>query len=200
MIVDPETIAEVLLQGAVAIHDRDGGVVPTSFAIGHARTIFAQPFDDSGLRMSREARIAMDALLISATGAVCLGRIDESYIQERGLDDPAPSRDELLERADVDPTIGTALTVQAMSTRSRKATVALARHRLSPEGESLWDQGLYTMVEGDAIVAAVEACAMAAGITNPISDEQLREELLNIGWQMIDSDDIDDDDDEESLL
>jgi hypothetical protein len=190
MIVDPKTVAEFLLEGAVMIHDRDGAVTPTTFAIGHARSIFAQPYDEDGYELRSEARTAMDALLISATGAICLGRIDESYIQERLITDPKPDFDELADRAETDPTIGTALTVQVINTRTRETTVALARLYLDDEGHPVWDRSLHDLVEGEAVVLSVEACAMAAGIKNPITNSQLKEELLAIGWSMIDSDDI----------
>lgn len=191
MVAPVDEVLFGLAEEAIRIWGIQGEVTPASFVIGHSRSIFAQAYNDEGLALPQDARTAMDALLINACSAVYLGRIDESWLKIRSIADPPMTMEQLSFDAMNDPSVVTAIVVQAINTKTRDSSVLIAKQTIDDDDDEIaWEFDYFTNPEGDSVIMAVEACGMAAGITNPISDAELKEELLQIGWAMMDSDDL----------
>lgn len=183
-------VCEGLLEEACIMWERDEGVMTTSFAIGHSRSLFAQPISEEGLEIEPDARVQMHALLASSAGAIFLGRIDESYIAERPASAPPLSKGDLERMAGGDPSIRTAVVVQATDTRSGESLVVVAVPVIAEDGSLIWEHNSFEDADGQVISDAMRAVAMADLIVIPATDAQLREQMREIGWTVADSDDM----------
>jgi hypothetical protein len=156
--------------------ERDEGLMTTSFAIGHSRSLFIQPVTEEGLRTEADDRIKMHALISSATSAVYIGRIDESYIAERPAESPPLNKGDLERLARYDPSVKTAVVVQATDTRSGDSVVSVATFH-------------FDHAEGRFIDDAKEVMALLEVMSIPTADSDLRQRLDEMGWTVADSDD-----------
>jgi hypothetical protein len=185
-----EQMCESLLDEAVVMWERDGAVMTTSFAIGHARSVFAQPKNEVGLAISDYQRVELVAMLASTVGAVVVGRIDESYIAVVDAGAPPLAKGDLERMAETDPNINTAIVVQATDTASGEALVAVAVLTVDDNGLPQWDYSIYENADGQFIEDANDAIEISEEILIPTTDAQLREQLDELGWVIADSDDI----------
>ena len=190
-----EQMCNELLETAIQMWERDGAVITTSFAIGHSRSLFAQPVTAEGCTVDAEARVRIHARLAAAVGAVFLGRIDESFIAYRAPEDEPLRRGDLERLAETDPTIKTALVVQAMDASSHDSLVAVGILEVGDDGEPDWSYQMFDDPEGSIIAECRAAVAIAEDTIIPLTDIQLREELREMGWTVADSDqDVPDED------
>ena len=183
-------VCDGLLEEACIMWERDGALLTTSFAIGHSRSLFAQPMSEEGCNIDNSTRTRIQALLASAVGAIYLGRIDESFISERPADMPPLNKGDLERLAKTDPSVRTAMVVQATDTRSGEALVFTATSVLDDEGELGWELGVFDHAEGQIIQEAQQSIRLSELITIPSTDVELREELRKLGWALADSDDM----------
>lgn len=170
--------------------ERDGAVMTTSFAIGHARSVFAQPKNEVGLNITNHERVELLAMLASTVGAVVVGRIDESYIATVQADAPPLKKGDLQRMSETDPNIHTAIVVQATDTTTGDELVAVAVLTVDDSGLPQWDYSVYDNAEGQFLEDANDAIAISDEIVIPTTDAQLREQLHELGWVIADSDDI----------
>lgn len=131
-------IAENLLEEAVTVWWRDGAVWPAMFAVGHARSIILSPADEEGWAIEDGDRAVLLGLAANLAGAKVIGRIDETYITERPVGEQVPEPGDLAELADTDPTIQTAIAVQALDLETDSVFVSLARLGMDDDGEPNW--------------------------------------------------------------
>jgi len=185
-----EQMCEGLLDEAVVMWERDGAVMTTSFAIGHARSVFAQPKNEIGLAIGNHERVELVAMLASTVGAVVVGRIDESYMAIVDAGAPPLAKGDLERMAESDPNIHTAIVVQATDTASGEALVAIAVLAVDDGGLPQWDYTVYDNADGQFIEDANDAIQISDEIIIPLTDAQLKEQLNELGWVIADSDDI----------
>jgi len=183
-------VCEGLLEEAVHMYERDGAVMTTAFALGHSRSAFAQPATEEGCTINDETRVRIHALLASTVGAVFIGRIDETYLAERPADEEQLLKHDLERMALTDPSIKTAIVVQAMHTKSEESLIAVASELIDDDGNTEWEFNLYDSIEGQIIDDCYKTISLAALITNPLTDSELRYELKEMGWAIADSDDL----------
>jgi hypothetical protein len=169
--------------------ERDEGLMTTSFAIGHSRSLFIQPVTEEGLRTEADDRIKMHALISSATSAVYIGRIDESYIAERPAESPPLNKGDLERLARYDPSVKTAVVVQATDTRSGDSVVSVATPVITDDGGLEWETFHFDHAEGRFIDDAKEVMALLEVMSIPTADSDLRQRLDEMGWTVADSDD-----------
>jgi hypothetical protein len=185
-----EEICLGLLEEAVNMYERDGALMTTSFAVGHARSAFTQPMTEHGCEIDDETRIRLQAMLASSVGAVYIGRIDESFIGIFPAESAPLSKGQLEQLAKTDASIRTAIVVQAVDTRNQDSLVYIATLGVDDNGEAEWEQGQFQDIGGPLVDDARKAIEIASHFIIPLTDIQLREELFALGWQMVDSDDI----------
>jgi hypothetical protein len=183
-------VCEGLLEEAINMYERDGAVMTTTFALGHSRSAFAQPATEEGCTINDETRVRIHALLASTVGAVFIGRIDETYLAERPADEEQLLKHDLERMALTDPSIKTAIVVQAMHTKSEESLIAVASELIDDDGNTEWEFNLYDSIEGQIIDDCYKTISLAALITNPLTDSELRYELKEMGWAIADSDDL----------
>lgn len=183
-------VCEGLLEEAVYMHGRDGAVMTTSFALGHSRSAFAQPTTEEGCTIDNETRVRIHAMLASTVGAVFIGRIDETYLAERPIHEEPLLKNDLERMAAVDPTIKTAVVVQAMDIKTEQSLIAVGVQLIEDTGDTRWELNMYDTIEGQIIEDCYKTIALAQIITIPLTDAELRDELNELGWTVADSDDL----------
>lgn len=193
-----DDICDDLLEEAVRMWHRDGALMTTSFAIGHSRSLFAQPIREHGCTISSQMRVELESLLVSTVGAVLMGRIDESFIAYRSPDDEPLSKGDLARLAETDPSVSTAIVLQAVDTKSQTATVHVARLAIGDRfTDTPWEYAVYEYDDGPYIPDAVKAIKLSDAMLIPVTDIQLREQMSDLGWVVVDSDQTNDDEDDE---
>lgn len=185
-----EEICFGLLDEAVYVWERDGGVITTSFVLGHARSMFTSPTTSEAFEIDDATRIRIHALLASLVGATVIGRIDESYKTELPPHSPRLLKGELEELAKTDPNVKTAIVVQAMDTRTGDSLVCLATLKIGDDGEADWDFESYDNPEGNTSVMFYETAKLAHALRAPLTDEEVRTQLRQLGWALADSDEV----------
>lgn len=185
-----EEICYGLLDDAIYAWQRDGGVITTSFVLGHSRSMFASPITEEAFSIDDATRVRLHALLASLVGATVIGRIDESYKREVFADAPRLTKSELEELAKTDPNIKTALVVQAMDTRTGDSLACLATLKVDDDGEPDWDFDSFANPEGDTTIFFYETAKLANALRVPITDDEVRTQLRELGWALSDSDEI----------
>lgn len=183
-------VCDGLLEEACIMWERDGALLTTSFAMGHSRALFAQPMNQDGCEIDNATRTRIQALLAASTGAIYIGRIDESFIAERPASATPYKKGDLERLAESDPSIRTAIVVQATDTRSGECLVFVAISVVDDDGEHDWELGVFDEAEGQIIAEAHQSVRLSELITNPITDTQLRDDLRELGWALADSDDM----------
>jgi len=128
----------LILNESTTMWQTDGAVMPTVFAIGRDTTVFAQPFDPKGYELPAPARVAFHSMTARAVDAQIVGQIAEVFAQTRGADEEAPCEGELADCADVDPSIKTAICVEAYDMKRDLSRLYIARLDLSEQGEPQW--------------------------------------------------------------
>ena len=178
--------------------ERDGGLLTTSFAIGHARSLFAQPTNEEGCSISETTRVHLQALLASTSGAVVIGRIDESYMKYVDADHPPLNKGDLGKLSETDPTVRTCIAVSGINTSyDYCGIVLLAILEYDDEGNTQWQYQTHTNPQGDFVDNAQKSLRLAETFTIPTTNAQLVEQLHEWGWVVADSDDMPTEHDEE---
>lgn len=136
-------VIEQMTEIAQQIYTEQGFVVPTIFALREDAVMYAQPIDLLGATISEEARQSIHALMAISMDATYIGRIDEMYAAERSVDDPPILRGEMAENADSDPTIRTAVCVEAIDLRDNQRYLSVAQHGINDFGEVEWRTHVY---------------------------------------------------------
>jgi hypothetical protein len=198
MIGSIDEVCEGLLEEAVHMWERDGALMTTAFAIGHARSLFAQPTNEQGLEITDSGRVHLHALLASTAGAVVIGRIDESWMKYVEIDHPPILKGDLSILAETDPTVRTCIAVQALNTTGDDSgLVLLAILEYDDEGNTQWQYQAHTNAESKFTTDARQSIMLAENFSIPTTNTQLVEQLHDMGWVVADSDDMPTDYDEE---
>jgi hypothetical protein len=193
-----DEVCEGLLEEAVHMWERDGALLTTAFAIGHARSLFAQPASVEGYDISDKARVNLHALLASTSGAVVVGRIDESYMKYVDIDHPPILKGDLSILAETDPTVRTCIAVQAINaSHDDHGLVMIAILEYDDEGNAQWQYQSHTNAQGKFVEDARQSIRLADTFAIPTTNDQLSEQLRELGWVVADSDDMPTDYDEE---
>lgn len=187
-------LCAVLIDEAVVMWHRDGAVMQTLFAIGNARSMFAQPVSELGFAQSDEAKSGLHALLAGHCNAHTVGRIDEVFYAEhygKGADlEPG----DLSRLAETDPNIRTAITINAYSKRNggqRHSVVAV--FGVGKDARPMWRVTADDDYCGDWDDWFTDVFDIARHIRQPLTDAQLSEEVEAMHWALADSDDAGDD-------
>lgn len=180
-------VMELLMDDAVRIWERDGVLQSTSWAMGESMAGFATSYDMEGAHISDYNRIGLHAMLAACVEARYIGRIDESWARMQDASIPVPVSGELGALADTDPTIGTAICVQAYDLVEANAYVALARMTLDDEGAIAWNRATFEEPEGRLIGASL----MTADIIPRVLShgrpgvEELQHLMESLHWTMV---------------
>lgn len=136
-------IIEQMTTIAQDIYIEQGFVVPTIFALREDAVMYAQPVDLLGATISDDARVSLHAMMAISIDATYVGRIDEMYAAERSVDEPPILRGEMAEMADSDPTIRTAVCVEAIDLRDNQRYLSVAQYGMNDYGEIEWRTSVY---------------------------------------------------------
>lgn len=175
-----------ILDTAIDIWRKDGGVMTCSFALGNSASAFAQPFETAGTEVTFETRIALHALIASAVDARYIGRVDETWTRLSEAGDPELLHGDLERMADQDPQVATALCVQAYDLETGSSYLQMATLALREDGSQRWSRTYSEDFEG----RLVGGSAMTARVIPIISDDldltaDVVEGFLNaVGWTM----------------
>lgn len=168
-------IIEQMTEIAQGIYTEQGFVVPTIFALREESVMYAQPVDLLGATIGDDARVSIHALMAIAVDATYIGRIDEMYAAERSVTEPPIFRGEMAENADTDPTIRTAVCVEAIDLRDSQRYLSVAQYGIDDFGEVQWRSHVYEeecRKDQDASRLAL-TCAMA-------QSEDLRRQIYTV--------------------
>lgn len=136
-------IIEQMTEIAEGIYIEQGFIVPTIFALKEDAVMYAQPIDMLGATIPDDARISIHALMAISIDATFVGRIDEMYAAERSVDEPPILRGEMAENADTDPTIRTAVCVEAIDLRDNQRYMSVSRYGIDDFGGHQWTRNVY---------------------------------------------------------
>jgi len=142
-----EMIMEDILTQAIELWETNGAVSSTSWAVARDSVAYATAADSEGAQISEEQRIGLHAMLAACIDAVFIGRIDETWTRIQDEGEPFPVSGELGAMADRDPTVVTALCVEALDLSDGSLHVHLARLRLDDDGSIGWDRSTSALVE-----------------------------------------------------
>jgi hypothetical protein len=140
-------IMEDILTQAIELWEANGAVSSTSWAISEDKVAYATAADAEGAEISAEQRIGLQAMLAACIDAVYIGRIDETWTRIQDEGKPFPVSGELGAIADRDPTVVTALCVEALDLSDGSLHVHLARLRLEDDGSVGWDRSTSALVD-----------------------------------------------------
>lgn len=183
-------VSDGLCEEAVYMWEKEGFLLTTAFAMGHSRALFAQPRLEDVPDIDIDTRIRIQALLGASTGAVFIGRIDQSYLKYQEPDAPRPNADDLYLMSLNDPSVRRAIAVHGTDVASGHSYVSMAVLGVDDDGEPEWEYESYDNPEGDYVIQASKTLLAMEMMTTPMTDAQLREELKSIGWLLADSDEI----------
>ena len=153
----PERLDQIMLSllGAAQVtYEKEKACNTCAWAIGEDRRAFAQPGDSEGQNQSEENKAAIHALIAASVEARWIGRIDEVWVGEMDALSDSPRRGELEEKAKYDPSIRTALTIQAYDIVTDESYVYVSLLGLDEDGRETWHSSLDTNVEGHLIDVA----------------------------------------------
>jgi hypothetical protein len=189
MPVDPmNEVCWNLLETAIDMWHRDGTILTTSFAIGHSRSMFAQPFTMESHDLDDEQRSEMTALMAQAVSAVYVGRIDETYFT---TSPPMPDDAETIDlslHSDSDPNIKTAIAIQCVNVRTNEAMLGIGVFGLNAEGKPRWKFLLYDDKEEQIPRGIRPFEELKADASETLSHSELIEMWNDCGWAVADSD------------
>jgi hypothetical protein len=175
---------DTMMERAISLFNEDGVVITTSWATGTERAIFAQPIDMEGCDISRETRVGLHALMAIAVDATLIGRVDETYTQERDADSPIPETGELAMLADFDPSIQTALCVEAFDIDTGTSYLKIARLSLTENGEQDWNMDTYKNVSGQLVHENIVSALLVGYADEKITLEELEELATDLHWEI----------------
>ena len=181
-------IIEQMTDIAQEIYAEQGFVVPTIFSLREDAVMYAQPGDLLGATISEEARQSIHALMAISMDATYIGRIDEMYAAERSVDEPPILRGEMAETADVDPTIRTAVCVEAIDLRDNQRYLCVAQHGINDFGKVEWRRHVYeeeSRIDQDASrLSLTRAMAQADELKqNKLSHDEVKGLLQNLHYE-----------------
>jgi hypothetical protein len=136
-------IIEQMTDIAKQIYEEQGFVVPTIFALTEETVIYAQPVDLLGATIADEARISIHALIAVSLDATYIGRIDEMFAAERTETEPPILKGEMADLAEFDPTIRTAVCVEAIDLRDNQRYLSVAQYGMDDQGQINWKSQVY---------------------------------------------------------
>ena len=142
-----EIIMDDILTQAIELWETNGAVSSTSWAIARDRVAYATSIDHEGDQISDEQRLGLHAMMAACIDAVFIGRIDETWTRLQDGKDLPPISGELGAIADRDPTVVTALCVEALDLGDNSLHVHAARLRLNDDGSHGWDRSTDAQVE-----------------------------------------------------
>lgn len=183
-------ICEDLIEDSVYLWEQEGALLPTIFALGYSRSLFAQPMNQKGFTIDNATKVRLHALMAANVGSVYIGRIDETFYAERLVTEAPLNPKELEQLAKHDPTIRTAIMVQAMDMKAEKAVIHLAVASVNDDGETNWELIDYEQPVGLSVDEGRAVVAFTQLLTQPITDAELVDELYEHGWSLADSDNL----------
>ena len=151
---------EGLSQLATWCWDRDHFVIPTLWATGPERSIFAQPRNSEAQNAALKYRAALHALMAAACDATLVGAIAEVFIKEQHEDEPPPQRGDLAAQSDTDPSIGTAIIVHGASVDMTEERLIISRLELADDGSPSWSRDGHDSARGVQHEAIHAVCMM----------------------------------------
>ena len=175
-----------LLDSAIQMFKKDGAVMTCSYALGLSASAFAQPYETKGIDLAVETRVALHALIASVVNARYIGRIDESWVRLTDVGQPELVHGDLARMADYDPSVTTALCVQAYDLETEESYLYMATLSLRDDGSEYWRRTYSENVEG-RIVGGSQLTARAIPIISRDTDlnAEMVESFLNaVGWTM----------------
>jgi hypothetical protein len=178
---------DTMMNRAMGLFLEDGCVVTTSWATGKERAIFAQPINTEGLKITRETRVGLHALMAIVVNADLIGRVDETYTQERDANDEPVKEGELALLADFDPTIQTALCVEAFDIATGTSYLKIARLNLDENGQQDWSTDTYKNVNGQIVHENIVSALLASYSEEPVDIETLQEIAADLDWEVADA-------------
>ena len=184
--LDLELQMSALLDSAIQMWKQDGCVMTCSYALGYSAHAFAQPYEIDGINVALETRVALHALIAACVNARYIGRIDETWVKMSETGEPDLVHGDLERMADYDPTVSTAICVQAYDLETGDSYLHMATLTLSDDGSQQWTRSFSDEVEG-RIVGGSELTARVIPILSQDSDlsPEVVEGFLNaVGWTM----------------
>jgi hypothetical protein len=151
---------------------------PLLWAIGRNESIFAQPFDDTGVELDRDAMIGLHAVMAQHVAAVFLGRADEAFTQLRDRTEIVSAGD-LIEAADTDPTIHRAICTEGLNCETGDSRLHVARFVLDDYGAPSWATS-----EGEADGELSEWNRRACVASSLLNSNMTRNELVNFAFSV----------------
>ena len=179
---------DVMMDRALSIFKDHGFVITTSWASGPERIVFGQPIDEDGLTITTETRIGLHALMAITVSATLIGRVDETYTQERDASDPPVEKGELNLLADFDPSIQTAICVEAFDIDTATSYLKIARLTLDDDGRDRWDMDTYQNVTGQLVHENMVSALLAAYSKEQVTMDELEEIATEYHWEVADAD------------
>ena len=125
----------------------DGAIIPTLWAIGDKRIIFAQPKNSDAWQNDNE-QMAVHALMRSIVCADLIGVIAEAWVRQQEPNNPVPKKGDLEAIADTDPNVRTAIIVHGWDVKAKRSHSHMARLDLDTEGVPMWEFDCYDGAEG----------------------------------------------------
>jgi hypothetical protein len=184
--LDLEIQMIALLDSAIDLWKREGSVMTCSFALGYSAHAFAQPYEIEGVNVTMETRVALHAMIASCVNARYIGRIDETWVKMSETGEPDLVHGDLERMADYDPTISTALCVQAYDLETGDSYLHMGTLTLADDGSHRWERSFSEDIEG-RIVGGSELTARVIPIIsqdNDLSPEVVESFLNAVGWTM----------------
>ena len=125
----------------------EGAIIPTLWAIGRGRIIFAQPKKAEAWQDIPQ-QMAIHALLRSIVKATTIGMIAEAWVRQQEPDKPMPKKGDLERVADFDPDVRTAIIVHGWDIGAARSHSHMARLDLDNEGSPMWEFDCYDSAHG----------------------------------------------------
>lgn len=181
-------IIEQMTEIAQEIYAEQGFVVPTIFTLREDAVMYAQPVDLLGATISEEARQSIHAMMAISMDAMYIGRIDEMYAAERSVDEPPILKGEMAENADSDPTIRTAVCVEAIDLRDNQRYLSVAQHGINDFGKIEWRSHVYeeeSRIDQDASrLSLTRAMAQSPELReNKLTHDEIKRLLQNLHYE-----------------
>lgn len=154
-----DTTCEAFSSLATFLWERDHFVIPTIWAVGEERSVFAQPHSQASLD-DMASRVALHALMVAACNGHTLGSISEVWVKEQHEDEPVPAKGTFGELSERDPSIHTAIIVHGATADASDERLVLARLVLADDGSTTWDRDSHGSVNGVQHEAIAAVCRM----------------------------------------
>lgn len=178
---DLDFLIEEILEEATIAYQRDGRVYQTMWAIGKKGGCFAQPTDRIGLGLSDDAKLTLHAVLAAVVDARFLGFITEAAHTEVD-EDEIPDAGEILSRESLDPSIRTAICVDALDIVDDTAARIAALHHLNDYGATYWESihPVAASVDLEENLRAIGRLSAASSLE--MTTDQVKTLFENLHW------------------